>query len=147
MADVIFVRGMTKHRVVRAEPIRLPRGNGDRDLTADFDAPGMSSSGGAHSRPVLFYLVEPGEEQPVRVKISINGTNLVDRTLSAPVSGTFTQVVEHGVVDREDNELRVFVPADPQGSVVVSNLILVYSADQEISLPDPDTPPPSGNGF
>ena len=83
----------------------------------------------------------------MRVKISINGTNLVDRTLSAPVSGTFTQVVEHGVVDREDNELRVFVPADPQGSVVVSNLILVYSADQEISLPDPDTPPPSGNGF
>jgi hypothetical protein len=30
---------------------------------------------------------------------------------------------------------------------MVSELILVYSADVEIGLPNPDAPPPRGNGF
>jgi hypothetical protein len=146
MSNVIFVRGMGRYRIIHTEATRLPKESGDRDFTEDFDAPGLVRSGPA-TRPFLSYRVKPGEQDPVRVKISINGTNVVDQTLSDPVSRTFNGVIEDGIVESEDNELRVFVPADPPGSVVVSELILVYSADVEIGLPDPDAPPPSGNGF
>jgi hypothetical protein len=143
----VFVRGMSKHRILRTDAVRLPRENGDRDFAVDFAAPDLRSSTGAQERPFLSYRVKPGEEHLVRLKISINGTNVVDQTLSDPVSRTFNSAIDVGVVNREDNELRVFVPADPPGTLVVSDLILVYSADQELVLPDPDAPPPSGNGF
>jgi hypothetical protein len=144
----VFVQGMSKHRVLRTDAVRLPRENGDRDYTVDFVAPGLASTS-APERPILSYRVKPGEEHLVRLKISINGADVVDQTLSDPVSRTFNAAVDVGVIDRGDNELRVFVPADPPGSVVVSDLILLYSADQELVLPDPDAPPPStsGSGF
>jgi hypothetical protein len=146
VSNVIFVRNMGRHRIIRTEATRLPQENGDRDVSEGFDAPGLVG-GGAATRPFLSYRVKPGEQDLVRVKISINGTNVVDQTLGDPVSRTFNAVVEHGVIKSEGNELRVFVPADPPGSVVVSELILVYSADVEVGLPDLDAPPPSGNGF
>jgi len=147
MGDVIFVRGMSRYRVIRTDATRLPRENGDRDFTDDFTAPGRESHSALPTRPFLSYRVKPGGEGPVRLKISINGTNVVDQTLNEAVSRTFNAVIENGVVDSEDNELRVFVPADPPGSIVVSDLILFYTADIEIGLPDPDAPPSGGNGF
>lgn len=142
----VFVRGMSRHRVLRTDAVRLPKENGDRDFTVDFVAPGLATTS-APERPFLSYRVKPGEQHLVRLKISINGASVVDQTLSDPVSRTFTTAVDVGVVDPGDNELRVFVPADPPGSVVVSDLIIVYSADLELVLPDPDAPPGSGSGF
>jgi len=148
VANSIFISGLSKHRIIRAEAVRLPKDNGDRDITEDFSAPGVSTSGGPPSRPFLSYQVKPGEQGPVRLKISLNGTNVVDQTLSDPVGRTFNGVIEHGVLEPEGNELRVFVPSDPPGSVVVSNLILRYCAAEEIALPDPDAyVPSSGSGF
>jgi hypothetical protein len=142
MSNVIFVRDMGRHRIIRTEATPAAQGERRSRFHRDFDAPGLVSSGAA-TRPLLSYRVKPGEQDPVRVKTSINGTNVVDQTLSNPVSRTFNGAVEHDVIKSIDNELRAFVPADP-GSVVVSELILVCSADVEIGLPDPDAPPLRG---
>jgi hypothetical protein len=87
MSNVIFVRDMGRHRIIRTEVTRLPKENGDRDFSEDFDAPGVAS-GGAATRQFLSYWVKPGEQDLVRLEISINDTNVVDQTLSDPVSRT-----------------------------------------------------------
>lgn len=118
----------TSHRSIQDSSTTLPQSNGDRDFEQDFDAPNLSTTTSTHARPYLSYRVNPGDDSGVRVIMELNGTEIVDQTIDTTVSRAFDEIFDHGLLKASGNTLRVFVPNDEPGSVVVSDLIMVYTS-------------------
>lgn len=118
----------SSHRSIQGSSTTLPQSNGDRDIDHEFDAPGLSSSTSVHARPYLSYRVNPGDDSGVKVIIEVNDTEVVNQTIDTTVSRQFDQIFDHGVLEASGNKLRVFVPDDEPGSVVVSDLVVVYTS-------------------
>lgn len=116
----------TNHRSLQDSTTTLPTSSGDRDFEIDFDAPGLSSTNSTHARPYLSYRVNPGSDAGVHVLMELNNTTIVDQTIDTTVSRQFDEIFDHGVLETNDNTLRVFVPNNEPGSVTVSDLIMVY---------------------
>lgn len=116
------------HRVIHSAEITLPKANGDRDFTAEFDAPYLDPDGGAQTRPYLSYRVNPSDEARVHLLISVNGTTIVDQTLERDIGRSFNQVFAHELLRSDGNDLRVFVPSDEPGELIVSDLLVVYTS-------------------
>lgn len=123
------------HRVIHSAETTLPRHNGDRDITAEFDAPDISWQTTAQTRPYLCYRVHPEDSERVHLVMRLNGEVVVDQTLADRFSRSYHQVIEHGLLNGVDNELRVLVPSDEPGSVTVSDILVVYTS------PEPYIPP------
>ncbi|MFC7496180.1 MULTISPECIES: hypothetical protein [unclassified Nocardioides] len=118
----------SNHRSIQDSATTLPLAGGDRDFEVEFDAPDLSGTTSTHARPYLSYRANPGSNAGVRLMIELNGTEIVDQTLSTTASRTLTEIFEHGVLREDDNELRVFVPNNEPGSVTISDLVVTYSA-------------------
>ena len=118
----------SSHRSIQDSTTTLPLSDGDRDFEQEFDAPGLSSSTSTHTRPYLSYRVNPGDDSGVRVVMELNGTEIVDQTIDTTVSRTFNEIFDHGILQANGNELRVFVPDNEPGTVSVSDLVVVYTA-------------------
>jgi hypothetical protein len=115
------------HRSIWDSTFTLPDSSGDRDNEFNFDAPGLSSATATHARPYFSYRVNPVGNVDVHVQVELNGTLIVDQTIDSTVSRTFNEIVGHGILRSRNNELRVFVPNNEPGSVIVSDLIMVYT--------------------
>jgi hypothetical protein len=80
-------------------------------------------------RPYISYMESPFSEEPVHVEISINETRVVNETFRSTPSRTMTQIFDHGVLNETGNVLEVLVPDSEPGSVTISQIILVHSAN------------------
>jgi hypothetical protein len=98
----------TNHVSIQDSTTHLPDGL-DNDVTKTFDAPGLNTD----TRPFLSYRVQPGGGS-VTLQMDLNGNRIVDTTFCFAVEA--------------DNELVIRRQAGP-GSVDVSDIIFVYSAD------------------
>jgi hypothetical protein len=116
------------HRSIQQGSLPFPASNGVRDFRAEFDAPGLTGDFRRDRRPYISYMASPSSE-PVHLEISINETRVVNETFRSTQSRTMTQIIEHDVLNKEDNVLEVLVPNSEPGSVTISNIIVVYSED------------------
>ena len=132
------------HRVIQSAEVRLPTSDGDRDFTVEFDAPLRSYGNEAPARPYLSYRVNPSDDELVHLVISMNGTEIGDQILGGNVARSYDQVFPHDVLYTEGNVLRVFVPDDRPGSVLVSDVIVIYTSYVDFPPSDSDTYEPSG---
>jgi hypothetical protein len=111
----------TNHVSIQDSTTHFPDGI-DNDITKTFDAPGLNTD----TRPYLSYLVEPSGT--VTLQMELNGTLVVDTTFGSDVTRTMTEIIDNGTAVEADNELVIRRQAGP-GSVEVSDVIFVYSAD------------------
>ena len=112
----------TNHVSIQDSTTHLPDGL-DNDVTKTFDAPGLNS----HTRPFLSYKVSP-DGGNVTLQMDLNGTTIVDSTFGNDVTRSLNEIIDNGTALEADNELVIRRQAGP-GSVEVSDLIFVYSAD------------------
>jgi hypothetical protein len=111
----------TNHVSIQDSTTHLPDGL-DNDITKTFDAPGLNTD----TRPFLSYKVEPTGS--VTLQMELNGTLVVDTTFGSDVTRSLNEIIDNGTAVEADNELVIRRQAGP-GSVEVSDLIFVYSAD------------------
>jgi len=111
----------TKHVSIQDSTTTFPDGL-DNDIIKTFDAPGLNT----RTRPFLAYTVEPSGS--VTLQMELNGTLVVDTTFGSDVTRSLNEIIDNGTAVETDNELVVRREAGP-GTLKVSNLIFVYSAD------------------
>lgn len=112
----------TNHVSIQDSTTHLPDGL-DNDVTKTFDAPGLNTD----SRPFLSYRVQPGGGS-VTLQMDLNGNRIVDTTFGNDILRSLNEVIDNGFAVEADNELVIRRQAGP-GSVDVSDIIFVYSAD------------------
>jgi hypothetical protein len=119
----------TRHVSIEDSTHELPANNGDIDFDQVFDAPGVNSA----NRPFLSYRVNPDGDQ-VSLQITLNatdtvpGTVIVNETFDPGPARSLNEVFDSGLLREQDNTLTVSRSAGP-GSLRISDLIMVYSAD------------------
>jgi hypothetical protein len=118
----------SKHRSLQDSSTTLPTSNGDRDFEIDFNAPSLTTNDAVHGRPYVSYRANPNGSAGVRLQMELNGTEIVDQTLSTDASRNLVEIFDHGILRNQNNTLRVFVPNDEPGSITVSDVVVVYTA-------------------
>lgn len=126
------------HTIVRAEPLTLPRGGGDRDSEIEFWVTFDASLSSPDERPYLLYRVNLQGDEPVHLVLRINGDEIVDQVIRDTNMLSFHKVIDADVVRIGDNTLVVRVPDDQQGTIVLSDVILVHSARYLIPTTEDD---------
>jgi hypothetical protein len=112
----------TNHVSIQDSTTHLPDGL-DNDVTKTFDAPGLNTD----TRPFLSYRVQP-DGGSVTLQMDLNGNRIVDTTFGNDILRSLNEVIDNGFAVEADNELVIRRQAGP-GSVDVSDIIFVYSAD------------------
>lgn len=132
------------HQVVRAEALTLPRANGDRDTEIEFfvsfDANLSSPRGGS----LLLYRVNLQGDEPVHLVMRINGDAVVDHVVRGTTMQSFHAVFGDDTLRIGGNTLVVRVLDDQPGTVVVSDVVVVFAAHFLIPAADDDPAPTGG---
>lgn len=118
----------SRYRIIQADQITLPRGSGDRDVEIDFEAPMLTSTSqeSPANRPFISYRINLQGRDPARLVLRLNGDEIVDQTLTDSSARCFHQVIGHGAL-RTENTLVIRVPDDQPGTLVISDVLVVYT--------------------
>jgi hypothetical protein len=118
----------SKHRSLQTSSTSLPASNGDRDFEIDFNAPSLTTNDHVHGRPYVSFRANPNGSVGVRLQMELNGEEIYDQTLSTDASRNMVEIFDHGILQNQNNTLRIFVPNDEPGSITVSDVLVVYTA-------------------
>ena len=132
------------HRIVRAEALTLPRGNGDRDTEIEFFVSVDANLKAPDKRPLLLYRVNLQGDEPVHLVMRINGDAVADHVVRDTYMQTFHEVLDDDTLRTGGNTLVIRVPDDQPGTVVVSQVVVVFAVHFLIPTADDDDAAPTG---
>jgi hypothetical protein len=112
----------TNHVSVQDSTTHFPDGL-NNDITKTFDAPGLNTD----TRPYLVYRVTPSGGA-VTLQMDLNEEPVVDETFQSDTARSLNEIVDNGVARENNNHLVIRRQAGP-GTLDVSDIIFVYSAD------------------
>jgi len=92
----------------------------------ESQASGWARSGNA-VRPYLCYLVDVQSDDLVHLVLKLNDDEIVDQTLRGTSARSYTKVFGHDSLRTSNNTLKIIVPADQPGNLVISDLLVVYA--------------------
>lgn len=124
------------HVVVESEKIHLPRSNGDRDIEIDFQADWPESGPDIH--PYLLYRVNLEGGEPAHLVIRINSREVVDQVVRDAMVQSFHKVFGGTVLSPGGNTLMIRIPDDEPGSLIISDLVVVYVRDIDTTPTPPE---------